>query len=246
MVSPVYDLFDDQLDTALNGKTYVSRTLVGHINAEYTSNCGGHINIGQVGVRGEDFFDSIQAFVPLFLSIWRHRLGNTYSQIKRKPRDYKTAGKYSAVHIKGSYIELRLPPAVRNVTNLLWRRDLIRIVCENQNAKPLNVISMMLNPKTKLHQQLRKVYSVEMIHKIVSLYAQFADDLYSSYDFTNDGVGVFIKSAVRRLKNRKVKGTAIVSNTFEATTRLSNSFGSVYDMDSQNTKEYLKKVQISE
>lgn len=246
MVSPVYDLFDDQLDTALNGKTYVSRTLVGHINAEYTSNCGGHINIGQVGVRGEDFFDSIQAFVPLFLSIWRHRLGNSYSQIKRKPHDYKTAGKYSAVHIKGSYIELRLPPAVRNVTNLLWRRDLIRIVCENQNAKPLNVISMMLNPKTKLHQQLRKVYSVEMIHKIVSLYAQFADDLYSSYDFTNDGVGVFIKSAVRRLKNRKVKGTAIVSNTFEATTRLSNSFGSVYDMDSQNTKEYLNKVQISE
>ncbi len=120
----------------------------------------------------------------------------------------------------------------------------MRIVCENQNLKPLNVISMMLNPKSKLHRLLRKVYSVDMIHKIVSLYAQFADDLYSSYDFTSDGVGVFIKSAVRRLKNRKIKGNIIVSNTFEATTRLSNTFGSAYDMDNEETAKYLDKVAI--
>ena len=246
MVSPVYDMFTDDLDVALNGKTRTSRTLVDHINAEYTSNCGGHINIGQIGKNGEEFFDSIQAFVPLFLSIWRHRLGNSYSQIKRKPADYKSAGKYSAVHVKGRYIELRLPPAVRNVTNLLWRRDLIRIMCENQNVKPLNVISMMLNPKSKLHIHLRKVYSADMIHKIVSLYAQFADDLYSSYDFTSDGVGVFIKSAVRRLKNRKVKGTSIVYNASEAVDRLSNSFGAVYNMDTKKTQEYLQKVRDEE
>ena len=244
LVSPVYDLFTDDIDIALNGEGFVSRMLVEHISADYTSNCGGHINIGQIGKSGEAFFDSIQAFVPLFLTIWRHRLGNSYSQIKRKPSDYKNAGKYSAIHIKNKYVELRLPPAVRNVTNLLWRRDLMRIVCENQNLKPLNVISMMLNPKSKLHRLLRKVYSVDMIHKIVSLYAQFADDLYSSYDFTSDGVGVFIKSAVRRLKNRKIKGNIIVSNTFEATTRLSNTFGSAYDMDNEETAKYLDKVAI--
>jgi len=90
------------------------------------------------------------------------------------------------------------------------------------------------------------VYSADMIHKIVSLYAQFADDLYSSYDFTSDGVGVFIKSAVRRLKNRKVKGTSIVYNTNEAVDRLSNSFGAVYNIDTAKTQEYLLKVRDGE
>lgn len=238
LVSPTYDLMTDMLDDAIND----SRLLQAHINADHSRSCGGHINIGQRGLTGSEFFDSIQGFVPLFLTIWRHRLGNQYSQIKRKPQDYKNAGKYSAIHVKGSYIEIRLPSAVRHVNNLLWRRDLMRIVCNNQGLKPLQVITQMLSPKSELGSHLRKVYNDEQMFKIVSIYSQFADDLYGSFNFTSDGVGVFAKSVVRRLKNRKVDPQQIVSYSYDAIDRLSNAFGSSYSNEVKATKDSLSKL----
>jgi len=231
LVSPVFDLFTDRLDTQIKE----SRVLREHLGADYSSACGGHINVGKRGTSGEDFFDSILAFVPLFLAIWRHRLGNTYSPLKRKPVDYKRAGKYSAVNVQSRYIEFRLPPAFKSSTNLLWRRDLMRIMCKNEHIKPLQVITMMLSPKNELGVHLRKVYSEEQVFKVVSLYAQFADDLYGSYDFSADGVGVFFKSAVRRLKNRKVKGSVIVTYSQDAVDRLVGTYGSAYRLDAQPT-----------
>jgi hypothetical protein len=119
----------------------------------------------------------------------------------------------------------------------------MRIVASNCGVKPLQVITMMLSSKSALGQHLRKVYtSEEQIHKIVSIYAQFADDMYSSFNFTSDGAGVFIKSAVRRLKNRKVKGTQIVSYTSEATDRLRNTFGRNYVTDAQSSLEYIDEL----
>jgi hypothetical protein len=237
LVSPIFDLHDDVLDSAVEG-----RILRDHINADYTRSCGGHINVGKRGVSGEEFFDSIQAFVPLFLTIWRHRITNHYSQIQRKPDNYKRAGKYSAVNVQSRYIEFRLPPAFKNVSNLLWRRDLMRIMCDNENIKPLQLITMMLNPKSALGIHLRKVYSNDQVLKVVSLYAQFADDLYGSFNFSADGVGVFYKSAVRRLKNRKVDPRTIVSYTSEAVDRLRDKFGRDYVTDAQPTLEAMDKL----
>jgi hypothetical protein len=237
LVSPIFDLHDTVLDAALEG-----RILRDHINADYGSSCGGHINEGKRGVSGDEFFDSIQAFVPLFLTIWRHRITNQYSQIQRKPDNYKRAGKYSAINIQSRYIEFRLPPAFKNVTNLLWRRDLMRIMCDNENIKPLQLITMMLNPKSALGIHLRKVYSNDQVLKIVSLYAQFADDLYGSFNFSADGVGVFYKSAVRRLKNRKVDPRTIVSYSSEAVDRLRDKFGRDYVIDVQPTLEAMDKL----
>lgn len=237
LVSPIFDLHDTVLDAALEG-----RILRDHINADYGSSCGGHINVGKRGVSGDEFFDSIQAFVPLFLTIWRHRITNQYSQIQRKPDNYKRAGKYSAINIQSRYIEFRLPPAFKSVTNLLWRRDLMRIMCDNENIKPLQLITMMLNPKSALGIHLRKVYSNDQVLKIVSLYAQFADDLYGSFNFSADGVGVFYKSAVRRLKNRKVDPRTIVSYSSEAVDRLRDKFGRDYLIDVQPTLEAMDKL----
>jgi hypothetical protein len=237
LVSPIFDLHDDVLDRAVEG-----RILRDHINADCTRSCGGHINVGKRGVSGEEFFDSIQAFVPLFLTIWRHRITNHYSQIQRKPDNYKRAGKYSAVNVQSRYIEFRLPPAFKNVSNLLWRRDLMRIMCDNENIKPLQLITMMLNPKSTLGIHLRKVYSNDQVLKVVSLYAQFADDLYGSFNFSADGVGVFYKSAVRRLKNRKVDPRTIVSYTSEAVNSLRDKFGRNYVTDAQPTLEAMDKL----
>jgi hypothetical protein len=118
----------------------------------------------------------------------------------------------------------------------------MRIMCDNENIKPLQLITMMLNPKSALGIHLRKVYSNDQVLKVVSLYAQFADDLYGSFNFSADGVGVFYKSAVRRLKNRKVDPRTIVSYTSEAVDRLRDKFGRDYVTDAQPTLEAMDKL----
>ena len=234
LVSPVYDLLSDRLDQDLYDKR-TGDTLRAHINAEYSQSCGGHINLGERGKSGSDFFDSITAWIPLFLTIWRHRLGNTYSPIQRKPENYKRAGHYSAIQVRTRYIEIRLPSAVKNVNNLLWRRDLMRLVCTYQNLKPLQLITAMLSPKSDIGQHLRKVYSDADMLKVVSIYSQFADDMYGSYEMTNDGAGVFFKSTIRRLKNRKVTDIQIAQYADEAIDRLRRTFGHEYTRDAQGT-----------
>lgn len=237
LVSPVFDLYTDRLDDSLTDPIVRA-----HIQASSSSNCGGHINLGRRNFSGAEFFDRIQAFVPLFLTIWRHRLGNHYSPLKRKAENYKGAGKYSAIHVKHNYIEIRLPGAVRNVTQLLWRRDLMRIVCANQDIRPLNLITAMLSPKTDIGAHLRKVYNEEQVLRVVSLYAQFADDFYSSYHMTGDGAGVYFKSVVRRLKNRKVTNQQIVSFANPAIERLRNAFGRSYEIEAQGTLAFYDKL----
>jgi hypothetical protein len=118
----------------------------------------------------------------------------------------------------------------------------MRIMCDNENIKPLQLITMMLNPKSALGIHLRKVYSNDQVLKVVSLYAQFADDLYGSFNFSADGVGVFHKSVVRRLKNRKVDPRTIVSYSSEAVDRLRDKFGRDYVTDVQPTLEAMDKL----
>jgi len=86
------------------------------------------------------------------------------------------------------------------------------------------------------------VYSNDQVLKVVSMYAQFADDLYSSFNFSADGVGVFHKSVVRRLKNRKVEARTIVSYSSEAVDRLRDKFGMNYVTDAQPTLEAMDKL----
>jgi hypothetical protein len=118
----------------------------------------------------------------------------------------------------------------------------MRIMCANENIKPLQLITMMLNPKSALGIHLRKVYSNDQVLRVVSMYAQFADDLYGSFNFSADGVGVFHKSAVRRLKNRKVDPRTIVSYSTEAVDRLRDKFGTNYVTDAQPTLEAMDKL----
>ena len=237
LVSPVFDLYTDGLDKSLTHPIVRE-----HVNADWGTSCGGHINLGRRNFSGGEFFDRIKAFVPLFLTIWRHRLGNHYSPLKRKAENYKHAGKYSAIHVKPDYIEIRLPGAVRNVKQLLWRRDLMRIVCANQDIRPLNLITAMLSPKTDIGAHLRKVYNEEQVLRVVSLYAQFADDFYSSYHMTGDGAGVYFKSVVRRLKNRKLTNQQIVSFSAPAIERLKDSFGRSYEQEAQGTLKMYDKL----
>jgi hypothetical protein len=171
LVSPAFNLYDDMLDQDIKG----SRNLQDLINGRKSSSCGGHINIGSSIYNTEQLFEGISGFLPLFYSMYEGRLDKTYSKAKKK-HEYYRKDKYSSVYIKDNVVELRIPSAVINVENLLWRRDLIRIIIDNFNKSEVQVLRMLLNDKSKLHLHLRKVYSLEKLLDKIDKFVQYSDE----------------------------------------------------------------------
>jgi hypothetical protein len=160
-VSPVYSLFGKQLEIDLK-----NCDLQRVINAEYNSeSCGGHINISSDTFTKEELYEGISAFFPLLYCIYENRIHQTYCKAKKKNVMGSQTDKYSAVYIRDNRIEIRIFPAVKNIDNLIWRRDLIRIMIKNINATELQVFKMMMNKKSKLYRHLNRVMTAEKIHQ---------------------------------------------------------------------------------
>jgi hypothetical protein len=171
LVSPAFNLFDDRLDQDINN----SRVLRDLINADKSSRCGGHINIGSSIYNTTQLFEGLSGFFPLLYAMYEGRLDKTYSKAKKK-HEYYQRDKYSSIYIKDHVVEIRIPSAVVNVQNLLWRRDLVRIMVDNINKSELQVLRMMLNEKSKLHIHLRKVYSIDAIIGKIKKFIKYSDE----------------------------------------------------------------------
>jgi hypothetical protein len=192
LVSPTMDLFKSTLEDDI-AKHEDLRNM---INADYSDNCGGHINLSSNDYTPVQLFEGLSGFFPLLYSMYPHRLDENYCKAKEKHQYYREE-KYSAVHIKSYLIEFRLFPAVKSVTNLLWRRDLIRIMCNNINADELAVLRMMTNPQSTLHKHLIKIYSFEdMIDKI---------DSFIKYANTFSNKKITPPKHVKNFKEKKAK-----------------------------------------
>lgn len=192
LVSPTYDLMTDDLDNAV-----ATDILSAHINAKYSDNCGGHINFGIKGLDGQEVYDKVKGFVPVLLSLYQDRLRSRWCPAKKS---YDNS-KYSAVAIKSSYIEFRAPSAVISVTNLLWRRDLLRIMASNLDKGTLFFIREMLTPTSALHKHLLKVVNAPTIYRRAAFAAALAEKMtgtdYAKY-VSVEGFG----SAVENMKPR--------------------------------------------
>jgi hypothetical protein len=168
LVTPVYNLMSSELETDINNHEKLKKL----INAKYSSNCGGHINIGARGMTGMNLFYGLKGFFPLLYSIWKERVNNSYSNAMN-PHNY--FGNRAAFNIKDYVLEIRLASAVKSVKNMLWRRDLVRIMVKNINKSEEQVLTMMLNPKSILHKHLRKVYTTEKLYKRCVEFAEYAE-----------------------------------------------------------------------
>lgn len=160
-VSPVYSLFGRQLEIDLK-----NQDLRDILNATYsTDTCGGHINISSDTFTKEELYEGISAFFPLLYCIYENRIHQQYCQAKKKNEMSAKKDKYSAIYIRDNRVEIRIFPAVKSVENLIWRRDLVRIMVKNINATELQVFKMLMNKKSKLYRHLLKVMSAEKIHQ---------------------------------------------------------------------------------
>lgn len=157
LVSPIFDLYTDAVDKEIDRDD----DLQSLIDAEFSDNCGGHINLGSKIYSPAQLFEGLSAFMPLLYSMYTSRLSRSYCQAKLKHQYRSSSDKYASIYIKDQVVEFRIFPAVRSVKNLLWRRDLIRLMCDNINKSELDVLKMLVNQNSKLYKHMRKIYSQE-------------------------------------------------------------------------------------
>ena len=170
LVSPMFDLFGDRFDEQVN-----SDILSYHINADQSRNCGGHMGFSIKDKTGAEVFDLYNGFFPLLFSMYRHRLNGSWSKLRSNNSFKRAREKYSAVYVQHSYVEFRIFSAVKNVTNLLWRRDLLRIMAKSPKKGVMWWLNQAINPNSALHNHLLKVYSVEKINLVCAYAAAIAE-----------------------------------------------------------------------
>ena len=171
LVSPAFNLFDDGLDQDINNSKYLKDL----INADSSTNCGGHINVGSNKYNTEQLFEGLSGFFPLLYSMYNGRIHRDYCKAKKK-HSYYSRDKYSSIYIRDNVVELRIFSAVIDVDNLLWRRDLVRIMCENINKSELEVLRMLLDHRSKLYKHLRKIYSEDRMFTKIELFIRYSNE----------------------------------------------------------------------
>lgn len=126
LISPVFPLDKDLIIDYIKN----NHILLEHVNADFSSNCGGHIHLSMKHFTGEELFGHISCFMPLLYALYPARAKNTYTQSKPKNQMQKSSDKYQAVKIWSNRIEIRIFPAVKNIDNLAFRIDLIQYILD--------------------------------------------------------------------------------------------------------------------
>lgn len=98
-----------------------------YVNEPSDSTCGGHINISSRDLLPRDLMQKFRKYAPLWYSIYRNRLNNSYCRNDKKIEH--GAERYSPVRTKSFGIEIRLPSRVQNAQQLMRRFDLVGITC---------------------------------------------------------------------------------------------------------------------
>jgi len=210
LVSPAFDLFDNRIDKDIEN----SRTLQGLINANYGTACGGHLTFSSCEYTANELLEGVAGFIPLLYAMYNGRLNNGYCEPKQKWVYHRGSGR-DAVNIRGNRmvdntggkmfgaIEFRLFSAVRSVSNLKWRRDLMRIIAKNINKSEQDVLRMLCNPKSLLFKHLIKVYSVDRIVDKIRMFVEFSKQYnFRKIDMPDlDAVKEKLKKSINKNQN---------------------------------------------
>lgn len=169
--TPAMELLPEEIDNFLSSYP----TIVDHIDGDYSlSNCGGHINLSEVGLDGDQFFDKVKGYVPLFYALNPTRIDAYWSKARSTKTMKQEKRKAQAIGIHNDRIELRIFAAVESYEQLLWRVELCKLICDNPTDSVQNAF---YNVHTVLKQHLKKGYDLEYFDPCneYSDYSQFIE-----------------------------------------------------------------------
>ncbi len=175
LVSPIYDLMDI---SKFNDDV---KNISDFINADYSSNCGGHINVSVKDKNSIEVFDLIRGYLPLIYAMYPNRLENRYAKAK-KVNEFNNEDRYEAINFtKGHILEFRIFSAVRNVNNLRFRYKFVQYMFNNQRKGSASVVRMLLTD-SELKKLLLSVYDESKYDNLVERVIKFTDIYMSQRD----------------------------------------------------------------
>lgn len=161
-----------------------------HINAGFSTRCGGHIHISRRGYSGPDLFRMISGHLPLLHALFPARADGSnsrWSAAMSAADMLRNRQKYQSINILPDRIEIRIFGAVRGLDNLIWRAGLVLKLFKHAASTPAEGYEKL----PRLFSHLRKVYAtpaeMEMLIKRVEKYAR-KFEAYRPY-FGQDAAG---------------------------------------------------------
>lgn len=175
MISPIYDLNDmDEFSSDID-------RICKFINADGSSNCGGHINVSVRGKDAKEIFSLIQGYTPLLYAMFPTRIENRYCKAK-KVNEFNPYERYEAINFtKGNILEFRIFSRVRNTKQLTWRYKFIQYMFANQRKGAASIVRMLLTD-SKLKALLLEVYSEDSYNNLIERVVKFTDIYMTSRD----------------------------------------------------------------
>lgn len=180
LISPVYDLYGTLHEEDIEGSDLLKQ----HINGGYSNKCGGHIHVASTMHTVEGLFEKCSGFFPVLYSLYVNRLKVGYSEAKKK-HEYLNRDKRSSIYVRGDTLEFRIFPAVKNVKNLLWRVGLLRIIMNNLGASERDVLRMLCDTTSPLHQHIASVVGSENMMRKIDLFVEYSS-LYNDVDLNGE------------------------------------------------------------
>jgi hypothetical protein len=166
LISPTFEFNIDRIFEHIED----NEQLVAHINADTSTSCGGHIHLSESGLSGEELFEKIKGYTPLFYALYYGRVDKNYSKAKSN-RDLQNENeKYQAIKIHHDRVEFRIISAVPNVKTLKWRSKLLMMILQN----PTNdIIKAYYNVDTKFTKLLKQTYSDEKLLEVKNRFVKY-------------------------------------------------------------------------
>ena len=156
LISPTFDLNIDKIFEHIES----NEILVQHINADISSRCGGHIHLSERGLSGDQLFEKIKGYTPLFYALYYGRVDKTYCKGKNNDDLRESNEKYQAIKIHSDRVEFRIISAVPNVRTLKWRTKLLMMILQHPTS---DIIRAYYNVDTKFTKLLKQTYNDEKL-----------------------------------------------------------------------------------
>lgn len=155
--------------------------LVAHINADISYSCGGHIHLSEEGLNGNELFNKVKGYTPLFYALYYGRVNKSYAKGKsNKDLEYENE-KHQAIKIHHDRIEFRIISAVPNVKTLKWRTKLLKSILDNPTD---DVHQAYFNVDTKITKLLKETYSDDRLKELKQRFIKFTKE-FENIDINN-------------------------------------------------------------
>lgn len=166
LISPTFEFDIDKIFEHIES----NHQLVAHIEADTSTNCGGHIHLSENGLSGNELFEKVKGYTPLFYALYYGRVNKTYCKGKNNSDLENENEKYQAIKIHHDRVEFRIISAVPNIKTLKWRTKLLRMILEN----PTNdIIKAYYNVDTKFTKLLKQTYSDDRLLELKERFIKF-------------------------------------------------------------------------